>query len=244
LRTPLTNIRFYADLLRRGRADKHAEYLQTLQTETQQLNAIIESVLDLSRLNAARIQGLFFEVTTFSLADLIHDTCQLYERQAAAKGINLRYMDTSDSLKIDADRSQINQLVATLLANAIVYTDSGGQVEVSAHLSHNKNVQITVQDTGMGILPHELPRLFERFFRGAEPTERGIPGVGLGLSIAKEILDLHGGTIHIESNVGEGTLVSVWLPITRPTSLLARSTDSAAVHRAITEKAKQTDDGI
>lgn len=244
LRTPLTNIRFYADLLRRGRADKHAEYLQTLQTETQQLNAIIESVLDLSRLNAARIQGLFFEVTTFSLTDLIHDTCQLYERQADAKGINLHYIDTSDSLKIDADRSQINQVIATLLANAIVYTDPGGQVEVSAHLSHNNGVQFTVKDTGIGILPHELPRLFERFFRGAEATERGIPGVGLGLSIVKEILDLHGGTIHIESDVGEGTLVSVWLPTTRP-NLLTGSTDSATVvHRAITEKAKQTDDGI
>ncbi|MBI1295281.1 GAF domain-containing protein [bacterium] len=279
LRTPLTNIRFYADLLRRGRADKHDEYLQTLQIETQQLNALIESVLDLSRLNAARIQGIFFEVTTFSLTVLLSDVCQLYTRQAQAKGITLHYVESDDidsddidsddvesddidsddvdsddvesddvesddPLKIDADRSQINQVIGTLLANAIAYTDPGGQVEVSAHLSHNKGVQITVQDTGMGILPHELPRLFERFFRGAEATERGIPGVGLGLSIVKEILDLHGGTIRLESKVGKGTIVSVWLPTTRPASPHANSTDTATDHLAITEKATQTNDGI
>lgn len=244
LRTPLTNIRFYADLLRRGRADKHDEYLQTLQIETQQLNALIESVLDLSRLNAARIQGLFFEVTTFSLTDLLRDICQLYTKQAQAKGINLRYINTADSFKIAADRSQINQVIATLLANAIVYTDAGGQVEVSAHLSHNNGVQITVKDSGIGILPHELPRLFERFFRGVEATERGIPGVGLGLSIVKEILDLHGGTIHIDSKAGEGTLISVWLPSTRLASPLASSIDTDNVQLAISEKGIQTDDGI
>lgn len=244
LRTPLTNIRFYADLLRRGRADKHDEYLQTLQTETQQLNALIESVLDLSRLNAARVQGLFFEVTSFSLNHLLRDISQLYVRQAQAKGINLRYEESDDLLTIDADRSQINQVIGTLLANAIVYTDPGGQVEVSAHLSHNNGVQIRVKDSGIGILPHELPRIFERFFRGSQATERGIPGVGLGLSIVKEILDLHGGTIRINSTAGEGTIVYIWLPTTRPASLLTTLTDTTSAHRAVTEKAKQNDDGI
>ncbi|MCB0116385.1 MAG: GAF domain-containing protein, partial [Caldilineaceae bacterium] len=242
LRTPLTNIRFYIDLLRRGRAEKQGKYLQTLENEAQHLHRLIESVLDLSRLNAARTQGLFFEVTHFDLAALLQDTCSLYEQQARAKGIELNYAGIDKSLWLNADRSQINQVIATLLTNAIVYTQPGGQVELSAGLSHNDGIQVAIRDSGIGIPAAEIPHIFERFYRGAQVTESGIPGAGLGLSIAKEILELHGGTISVNSTPGQGTRVQIWLPRSRPLNELITPTENATAKQAIAEKAKESND--
>jgi signal transduction histidine kinase len=110
-------------------------------------------------------------------------------------------------------RDQLVRVAQNLVANAINYTPAG-HVRVSTHLAEERGqVCLRVQDTGIGIEPEELPRLFERFYRSPRAVESGVAGTGLGLAIVKEIVDLHGGEIEVESRVGEGSTFRVWLPL-------------------------------
>jgi signal transduction histidine kinase len=107
-------------------------------------------------------------------------------------------------------------VVNNLIENAINYTSAGGHIQVATE-RHEKDARpwavVTVQDTGMGIPEQEVHHLFERFFRGSEPQEMRIQGSGLGLAIVKEIVELHGGTVTVESQVGVGSTFAVWLPL-------------------------------
>lgn len=211
LRTPLTNIRFYVDLLRRGRAEKREQYLAVLESEILRLNMLIEAVLDLSRLNAARDQRIF-EVTAFDIGQLLSEIYGNYLLQARNKGISFSYQEPSQPMVLWANRNQIIQVVTNLLTNAINYTFSGGSVTLSVRPVQNDGIEIVIQDTGMGIEPDELNHLFERFYRSRRAANLGVPGTGLGLSIVKEIVDLHRGTVRAESKQGVGSTFTVWLP--------------------------------
>jgi signal transduction histidine kinase len=211
LRTPLTNIRFYLDLLERGRAEKHSHYLSILHAETQRLNLLIESILDLSRFDAARVYSAF-KVSSVDVGGLAHEVYLSHQLQAAAKEIAFTCIVSEEPLTIWADRNQIIQVISNLVANAINYTLPGGAVSLLARPAGNDGVEVIVQDTGIGINPKEQSHLFERFYRSPRTTDLGIPGTGLGLSIVKEIVDLHRGTIDIVSEFGEGSVFTVWLP--------------------------------
>jgi signal transduction histidine kinase len=211
LRTPLTNIRFYVDLLRRGRAEKRDQYLTVLESEILRLNMLIESILDLSRLNAARDQRVF-EVDAFDIGQLLVEIHRNYLPQAVNKGISLTYQDPGQPLTLWANRNQIIQIVTNLLTNAINYTPNGGAVTLAVCPTQNNGIEIAVHDTGMGIEPDDLSHLFERFYRSSHATDLGIPGTGLGLSIVKEIVDLHRGTVRVDSKKGAGSTFTIWLP--------------------------------
>jgi signal transduction histidine kinase len=214
LRTPLTNIRFYVDLLRRGRAEKREQYLTVLESEILRLHMLIEAILDLSRLNAARDQGIF-EVTAFDIGQLLSEIYRNYRLQALNKGISFSYREPSQPMVLSANRNQIIQVVTNLLTNAINYTTSGGYVTLSVCPAQNDGIEIAIHDTGMGIEPDELNHLFERFYRSPRAANLGVPGTGLGLSIVKEIVDLHRGTVRAESKKGAGSTFTVWLPVSR-----------------------------
>jgi signal transduction histidine kinase len=211
LRTPLTNIRFYVDLIRRGRAEKREQYLAVLESEILRLNMLIESILDLSRLNVARDRGIF-EVTAFDIGQVLHEIHRNYLPQAASKKILLSYQQPSQPLTLWANRNQIIQVVTNLLTNAINYTLGGGTVTLSVQPTEDDGIEIAIQDTGMGIDPDDLNHLFERFYRSPNVTDLGIPGTGLGLSIVQEIVELHRGSVRAESQKGVGSTFIVWLP--------------------------------
>ncbi|MBX2998449.1 MAG: GAF domain-containing protein [Caldilineaceae bacterium] len=211
LRTPLTNIRFYVDLLQRGRSEKREQYLAILESEILRLNTLIEAILDLSRLNQAREQEIF-EVTAFDIGQLLTEVYQNYLLQAVNKGISLSYQPPSQPLTLSANRNQIIQVVTNLLSNAINYTLNGGSVTLSVHPAQNDGIEISIQDTGIGIDSADLKHLFERFYRSTHVTNMGIPGTGLGLSIVKEIVDLHRGEIRANSKKGFGSTFTIWLP--------------------------------
>jgi signal transduction histidine kinase len=137
---------------------------------------------------------------------------------AEERGLSLTFTGEPDLPKAQADQAQVERVLGILLVNALNYTPRGGRVEVSTHSRQEEGrVQagFSVSDTGPGIAPDEQARLFEQFFRGRAALEGGVPGTGLGLSVAKEIVEQHGGEVEVVSEgvPGEGTTVTVWLPM-------------------------------
>ena len=128
------------------------------------------------------------------------------------------------------DRARIELALSNLIDNAIKFTPSGGQVTVRVE-REGKLVRLSVRDTGCGIEPADRPHIFERFYLGSGVGNSNIPGIGLGLSIVKEIVDLHGGDIEVESEVGEGSTFRVWLPLEKGKGKNCASSDSDLAER-------------
>jgi signal transduction histidine kinase len=135
---------------------------------------------------------------------------------AEERGLSLTFTEEPGLPKVRADRRQLERVLGVLLTNALSYTPSGGQIRVSTHsqqLDGELWIGFSVKDTGLGITPEEQDRLFERFFRGRAALERGVPGTGMGLATAKEIVEQHGGRLEVssEGEPGRGATFSVWL---------------------------------
>ena len=211
LRTPLANIKLYLGLLEHGRAEKHEQYLKTLNHETERLEKLIVDLLDLSRIDSGATPVHFMPTDINHLgADLIADR----STQAAERGLTLGCEPEHALPPALADPNLIAQVMSNLVTNAIHYTPRGGSVTFSTGLrqfSQEYWITFTVQDTGPGIPPQEFSHLFERFFRGEAGRRSGEPGAGLGLAICKELVDRHGGRITMDSQPGRGTAFTVWL---------------------------------
>jgi PAS domain S-box-containing protein len=211
LRTPLANVRLYASLLEKGRPEKHGEYLATLKQEGDRLNKLIEDLLDISELDMGRIP---IDAGPTDLHRLIGDLLLDHGMQAEARGLTLRYLPGSDLPLVWADPALLIRVIASLLSNALNYTPAGGSITCATALqSRNEKlwVTLTVKDTGPGISSPEMPRLFERFYRGQAARNYKIPGTGLGLAISKEIMHKLGGFITVESQPHHGAAFILWL---------------------------------
>jgi PAS domain S-box-containing protein len=212
LRTPLTNLKLYVSLLQRGKPEKQGAYLATIRHETERLEALIEGLLDISRLDLGKITP---QMEPVDLNDLV---CTLYEDRRllfVERDLLFRVQTMPDLPPVLVDPRLIEQVLTNLLDNALNYTPSGGQVYLTTALTSQDPARVTVsvQDTGLGILPHEQNHLFERFQRGTASQKTKTPGTGLGLAISKEIIDLHGGDITVQSQPGRGSIFTVWLPL-------------------------------
>jgi len=214
LRTPLTSILLYLRLLEQGDPRQHGAYTQALLREAKRLQYLIESLLQISRLDLGKVEPRFEMVDMNHMAlTLVNDRQQLF----ASKGIQLRCSLASAPLPIMADPDLLEQVLTNLLTNAMNYTPEGGQVEITTRLVEDNGqlwVTAAVKDTGLGIPPEEQARLFLRFQRGSASEILNVPGTGLGLSISAEIMKLHHGHITVESAVGKGSVFTVWLPVT------------------------------
>ncbi|MCK4472613.1 MAG: GAF domain-containing protein, partial [Anaerolineae bacterium] len=212
LRTPISNVKLYLSLLERGKPEKRMRYLEVLQQESTRLENLIENLLDLSRLDAGRALIIPRPV---ALQDLLENLVEIHRQTAAAKDLHLETQFPPTVPPANGDRNQIIQVLSNLIANAISYTPSGGEIAVrlgTAEAEGCPYVTITVADSGIGIPPDELPHIFDRFFRGEQTQVLTVPGTGLGLAIVKEIVELHQGRIEVESELGQGSTFTVWLP--------------------------------
>ncbi|MBP7690217.1 MAG: PAS domain S-box protein, partial [Thermoflexales bacterium] len=207
LRTPLANIKLYLSLLERGRPEKHGEYMQTLRREQGRLEKMIEDLLDLSRLDlgVTRIEPVPIHLDHL-LPQLVADRVNL----AIERGLMLDYETTPDLPLTLVDPERLTEVVTNLVTNAINYTPGGGRIVLSA-AAVDEWVTFTVRDTGPGIAAKDLPRLFERFYRGEVGRRASAPGTGLGLAISREIVERLGGRITVESEPGQGAAFTVWL---------------------------------
>jgi signal transduction histidine kinase len=227
LRTPLTNIRLYLDLLDKGRSEKFADYLETLHRETSRLIDLIEDLLTVSRLDAgtAEMDPTWIDLNSMA-AGLVEDR----RRLVARVDLTIEFQPQADLPLARADERMISQVVANLMTNAVNYTLPGGRITVRTDTiadGEKKWARLAVVDTGLGIPENEVPRLFERFFRGSASRTRGISGTGLGLAICKEILDRHGGRITASSQAGKGSTFTVWLPVQRITEVVPSAPNSS-----------------
>jgi two-component system phosphate regulon sensor histidine kinase PhoR len=211
LRTPLTAIKGFVETLQDGGlADpvKAQEFLQIIGRQADRLNAIVEDLLQISRLEKDENQELKTEKTNFySLLSAALQTCR---QQASEKHIALQ-MDCPNDLSAVCDAALMERALLNLLDNAIKYSPEGSAINLKA----NKNPAetfISVQDQGSGIPTEHLPRLFERFYRADKARSREQGGTGLGLAIVKHIMQRHGGTVTVESVVGRGSIFSLHLP--------------------------------
>ena len=208
LRTPLTSIKAMAETLLEGARTDEAvapRFLQTIMRESDRLVRLSSDLLDLSRVEARGI-----EKRPIDLAALVSDVVTRLSAQADKADITLANTIRTP-LDVSADRDEMAQVLVNLLDNAIAYSPRGGVVTFTAHESAD-SVTVSVADTGIGILSHDIPRLFERFYRADKARSRASGGTGLGLSIVKHIVENHGGTVGVESEYNKGSVFSFTLP--------------------------------
>ena len=208
LRTPLSNLRGYLEGLSDGVVQPSRELFASLHEETLLQGRILD---DLQVLALAENGDLGYERTPLDLADLVSTACTAHRAVAAEKGIALT-VDAVDGVWVSADPDRIRQVLGNLLSNGIRYTDSGGHVLVRVRADGGEAV-LTVRDTGMGMTPHDLARVFDRFWRADPARQRATGGTGLGLTIAHRIVTDHDGRIEVSSVLGRGTVFTVRLPL-------------------------------
>lgn len=211
LRTPVTALGLHLDLLERGRPEKRAHYLATMRQEVERLKQLVMDVLKLSRWDLGRVNVAFSQV---DLNRLVAREAALLLPRAEAAGLALQVTTDPDLPPVWGEPTQLAELVNYLLMNALQYTPLGHIQLSTQFLAGQGAARLIVSDTGLGIDPDDIPRLFERFYRGH--NVRAIPGSGLGLTIAKEIVDLHQGSIQVTSTPGVGTTMEVQLPLQAP----------------------------
>jgi len=213
LRTPLNAILGFSDLMLNQLLGplgnpRYREYLGDIHSSGIQLLALIDDLLDLSRVDAGQANLIERDV---SLRDVIADACRMVELQAKKSNVNVVITLPTDLPDIRGDERRIKQIVLNLLTNAIKFTPEAGTVTVSAEKSV-KGLRLEVRDTGIGIAKVDLPKVLERFGQIDNKLSRKHKGTGLGLPLVKEFIELHGGSLNIESEVGVGTAVSVEFP--------------------------------
>jgi two-component system heavy metal sensor histidine kinase CusS len=205
LRTPIGNIfgSVQVALTRDRTPAEYREVLETTAAECERLSGIVDNLLFLARADAARER---VERTRFDARAIAEKIVAFYHALAEDRQVTI---DCSGEGQIYGDSLLVGRAISNLLENALRFTPEGGTIAVSIG-ARNSSTQISVKDTGRGIEPEHLPRVFDRFYR-ADPS-RSSDGAGLGLALVKSIVDLHGGSVHIQSAVGRGTIVTLTFP--------------------------------
>ncbi|UYM22842.1 HAMP domain-containing histidine kinase [Streptomyces albus] len=207
LRTPLSNIRGWLDAAQDGLADPDSSLVASLQEEAGLLQHIID---DLQVLAAADAGSLRLSPRKLNLRELAEQSLDAHETAAQAGRVALIGHFTDD-LTTEGDPVRLRQVLGNLLSNAIRHTPPNGSVTVSAYRVEG-GVELHVADTGSGIQPEDLPRIFDRFWRAEQSRSRNTGGSGLGLSIVRHLVHAHGGEVSVVSSPGAETVFTVRLP--------------------------------
>ena len=233
LRTPLNAVIGFSEMLVNDEAlnigaERRRDYAQLINDSGQHLLSVVNGILDMSRIEMGH-----FEITPepFVLAAVVGNCCDLLALRARESGIDLVVRHSEGVPEIVADKRAVKQVLFNLLANAIKFTESGGQVNVSTTIERSF-VAIAVEDTGVGIDEADIPHLGSPFFQVRGSYDRPHDGTGLGLSIVKGLLELHGGTMDIVSRRGEGTRVTIRLPVDGTTVCRDDETPNVATIKA------------
>jgi signal transduction histidine kinase len=212
LKTPLTSIQGFSQAILDGTADEPAAVgraASVIREEAERMRRMVNDLLVLARFDAGQVKAVREPVR---VDRMLRACVEKLAPQAKRVGVTVE-IDTSGKHVVCGDADQLGQVFTNVLDNALTHTPAGGRVTVAAHaVAEARAVNVTVTDTGAGIPPEELPRIFERFYR-ADKARRRAGGAGLGLAIAKEIVAAHGGTITAESLVGLGSRFVVQLPL-------------------------------
>ncbi len=213
-RTPLTSIRYLADLLRRGRVkgeERRQEYFDTISSEGERLSRLIENILDFSKIEAG-MKEYQFEKT--DIAALVKNTASRFKEHTKGKEYTLKTEISDRMPAITADKEAVSRALDNLLDNAIKYSGKRSKIILRAW-SSERNIFVEVEDKGVGISKEDQKQVFKKFYRSNRLEEKMVRGSGIGLTIVEHIVKSHGGEVLLESAVGKGTKVTIKLPIKR-----------------------------
>ena len=213
LRTPLTTIKSYTEALEDGALDERAlaeRFIGVIRNETQRMIRLVSDLLHLSRLDSS--EAMMRKQRT-DVLELLEDTIDRFFVQMKQKDIRSSIDMQPEVGSVWIDRDQMDQVLDNLVSNALKYTPDGGSIKLGAHCTEDGMLALSVEDTGIGIPKQDLGRIFERFYRVDKARSRNMGGTGLGLSIAREMVRAHDGTIELDSELGQGTTVTVMLPL-------------------------------
>ena len=215
LRTPLTSISGYAEMLGdelgSAPADMQRSMLDVIVRNSQRLLVLTNDLMVLSKIDSG---ALILQYQPVDLADVLGSTLEVLRPQVTGSGVTIRTDVAAGLPSVPGDRGQLERVLLNLVGNALKFSERGGTVTVSVSASaDDEEVVVKVADTGIGVPPEDLPKLFTRFYRSTEARKRAIQGTGLGLAVTAGIVERHGGTIAAESVVGEGTTMTVTLPV-------------------------------
>jgi len=208
LKTPISALRAHLENLLDGVERPDPETLQVMLAQSERLGRLVDQLLDLSRLESGDVP---LERERVDLAPLVSQVLSEIEVARPDRHVDLDDRIPEDLPPVLADRERVHQVLFNLLDNAVRFTPAGGRVTVTAS-RHNGSVDVAVADTGPGISAEHLPRLFERFYRVDEARSRDDGGTGIGLAIARSVVEAHGGRIWAESEPGRGSTFTFELP--------------------------------
>ena len=220
LRTPLTSIKGSVDNMLDGLTgslnEKQIRYLNRIKSNTDRLSRLINDLLDLSRIESGRVE---VRPTTLPLTALTEEVAEHMRALAAEKLIRIEVPSSDPSVTVWADRDKVTQVLMNLIGNAVKFTPQDGKVTVALEKNGNDYIQISVADTGPGILPEEQNKIFSKFYQVANIDKKKPKGSGLGLAISKALVEMHGGKIWMDSEVGRGSTFYFTLPAQQPFKL-------------------------
>jgi two-component system cell cycle sensor histidine kinase PleC len=214
LRTPLNAIIGFSDLLliqvqSGGTAQKLDEYLGDIGSSGRHLLQIINDILDFSKLETGAVT---LDEHDFSLEPMISSAVRIARGQSQTKEVDLTTAPIDPAIVIKGDERKLRQVLLNLISNAVKFTPKGGKVGVSTYADPAGARVIAIKDDGVGISPEDLERVFEPFVQADANFDRASSGTGLGLPLSRKLVELHGGTLHLESTPGQGTTAVVTLP--------------------------------
>jgi len=210
LRTPITSLKALTETLRDGAIEEPSvakDFLNKMNFEVDKLAQMVQEMGDLSRIESSEAP---LQKRPVNIADIVVRAVERLKMLSERAGLSLETQIASGLPKVSADEDRVEQVLLNLIHNAIKFTPSGGRIDVMARIDGN-NLLVSVSDTGVGISPDDLPRVFERFYKADRARAGG--GTGLGLAIAKHIVEAHGGRIWAESVEGKGSTFSLTLPL-------------------------------
>jgi len=212
LRTPLAVLRGETEVAlgRTRTVEEYQESLTLIQEEAERLSRIVEDLFILARQPIQSPTALVKEPV--SLTDVVKDCARAAQVLASRKGVRLKLENDSTSIALNADEELIKRMILNLLDNAVKYTPEGGEIFLALE-KHNGSAEIVVRDTGIGLSQTDQQRVFDRFYRVDKARSRALGGAGLGLSIARSIVEAHGGNITIDSTPRHGSTFTVSLPL-------------------------------
>jgi signal transduction histidine kinase len=208
LKTPITAIRAHLENLLDGVEQPDPATIGVMLAQVERLGRLVDQLLDLSRLESGEVP---LRIEALPLQRLVDDLISEIDMAIPGRGVQVRNDVPADLPALSADRERVHQVLFNLVDNAVRFTSVGGSVTVSARRG-NGSVEVAVTDTGAGIPPEHLPRLFERFYRADPARARGDGGTGIGLAIARSVVEAHGGHIRAESEPGLGSVFTFDLP--------------------------------
>jgi signal transduction histidine kinase len=216
LRTPMTSIKGYADLMLMGAtgslSDAQQRYLQVIKNNADRLHMLVNDLLDISRIETNKT---VLDLRPLDVAQVVNEVLEghLHGRiQNQKKQIGIETSMAPALPLVQADQAKLTQILTNLLDNAFNYTPEGGKIAVSAW-PDGSFVNVSIADTGIGISKKNLHKIFERFFRSEAAEVQSVPGTGLGLAIVRSLIQMHGGRLNVESEIGQGSKFTFTLPI-------------------------------